>query len=136
MIERAQEKDKAQIVKILEELDLLATHQAFGGFWVAKKDGKVVGTARLKEYDNFFFLSSVGVRPGYQKHGIASQLIKELFTKAAKDIYLYTIIPDFFKKLGFKPVSPPAFLPPKDPVECQECIPEKCTCMVKSKHDS
>ena len=50
----------------------------------------------------FLFLSSLAVRPEARDDRIASQMIEQLAAQAGKPIYLYTIIPEFFRKLGFQ----------------------------------
>jgi N-acetylglutamate synthase-like GNAT family acetyltransferase len=115
-------------------LELASLSQSFEGFWVAKKNGKIIGVLQLKEYPAFLFLSSLGVVKNQREHGIASTLIKESLKKQLKPVYLYTIIPDFFKKSGFEITIPPAFLPSKEAYECNYCQPDKCVCMVKYPH--
>lgn len=122
-------KDNPRIKEILEELGLSYPSQTLDDFWVAEKNEKIVGLVQLKDHKTFFFLSSLGVSTSEQKQGIASFLVKEALKSAAKDVYLYTIQPEFFKRLGFKVVPPPPFLPAKSSFECRSCVPEKCVCM-------
>ena len=134
-IQPAQEKDKDEISKILEILDLYHPTKIPEKFWVAKSDGKVVGVACLNEYDDFFFLSSVGVVSDYQRQDIARTMLKKILGNLNKDVYLYTIIPDFFKKFGFKIVKPPRNLPSKESLECENCLSDNCVCMVKLREE-
>lgn len=113
-------------------LDLFYPSQSIDNFWVAEKDGKIVGVIRFEEHDNFFFLSSLGVKPAERKQGVASALVEKLLGSANKNVYLYTAIPDFFQKFGFQTTQPPNHLPSKSGFQCEECFPDRCVCMVKS----
>lgn len=132
-IRKALPQDHLKIKEILERLDMTYPDVVFDQFWVAETDGKVVGCVDLQEYKDFIFLASFGIDSSYQKKGHAREFLQKIFAQASKDIYLYTIIPDFFKKYGFAPCPltlAPKDLPPKR-FECQFCYPEKCVCMVK-----
>ncbi len=132
-IRKASSQDYPGIKNILEALDLFYPDVKFDQFWVAEEDGKIVGTVDLQEYKDFIFLASFGIDPSYQKKSYGREFLQKIFAQTTKDIYLYTIIPDFFKKHGFDPCPlplAPKDLPPKR-FECQFCFPEKCTCMVK-----
>jgi len=72
--------------------------------------------------------------------------MNSVITEAKKPIYLYTIIPDFFIRFGFKslttqpPNNPtthqPISLPPKSPYGCDQCLPGQCVTMVKYPGDT
>ncbi len=132
-IRKAQEKDKNEILRILKDLDLYYPSQSLNNFWVAEKDGKIVGIVQLEEYEAFFFLRSLGIIQKHRKQGIATSLLGEIFKTTQKDIYLYTISPKFFEKFGFKVCAPFPDLPSKEALGCKECYPEKCVCMLKRK---
>jgi N-acetylglutamate synthase-like GNAT family acetyltransferase len=130
-IRKAEKKDVAAIRGLIEQLDLAYPGQTFDNFWVAEENGKVVGIADLKESADIYFLSSVGTDAQHQRQGFASEFLKELLKGLKKDVYLYTIIPGFFSRLGFKAVTRPSILPVREIFNCSECQPEKCVCMVK-----
>ncbi|MFC1540748.1 GNAT family N-acetyltransferase [Candidatus Margulisiibacteriota bacterium] len=130
----AVKKDAEDITKILKELDLYYTGLQLKDFWVAEQNGQIVGTAQLEVLPDLCFLSSVGVRPTEQKHGIGKALLTELFNqcKGDKPVYLYTIIPGFFAKFGFKPTTDlPPQLPSKSRYECAACHSDRCVTMVR-----
>jgi N-acetylglutamate synthase-like GNAT family acetyltransferase len=129
-IRRAQERDAEEILKILKELDLFYPSQSLERFWVAEDKSGIAGIVRLEEFDDYFFLSSLGVKKDKRKKGIAAALLKSILKSANKNIYLYTIVPEFFKKFGFEIADPPPSLPLKDIYGCEFCVPEKCRCMV------
>ena len=134
IIRPARRSDQAQIIELLKELDLYYAGLELNDFWVAEEHCKIISTAQLEVFPEFCFLSSVGVKQTEQKHGIGQALLTELFSqcKNQKPVYLYTIIPDFFAKFGFKSTTDlPSQIPGKERYECQECHPERCITMVR-----
>ena len=131
LVRKAEIKDVAAIQALIRQLDLAYPSQTLDNFWVAEENEDVIGIADLKESADFYFLSSVGVEEKHQHKGIASTFLKELLKGLKKDIYLFTIIPDFFSQLGFKIVAQPANLPNRELFNCSECEPGKCVTMVK-----
>ena len=135
-IRPAQKKDSQRLLKILRELDLFYPSLTLDHFWVAEKGHAIVGAIRLEEYDDFYFLSCFGVIEKERKHGIAATLLEQSLKNIRKKVYLYTIIPDFFKKFGFEEAPCASSLPSKEKLGCEECSPEKCACMLKLAHAS
>lgn len=138
IIRPALTKDQLQILELLKTLDLSHHDQPLDNFWIADDNGKVVGVVRIEEFPDCCFISSLGIPETEQKKGIASKLLNHLFGLTKKNIYIYTIIPDFFKKFGFQPTSPhpsSSFiippLPSKSLLECSACYPNQCVTMVK-----
>ncbi len=136
-IRRAQGKNKQAIINLLKELDLYYNLIELKDFWVAEENNKIIATAQLLDCGEFLFLSSVGVDPKQQKHGVARKLLNKLLADQNRNTYLYTIIPDFFKKFGFEVTTTlPQNIPSKDRYECSACYPDRCVTMVKYGHDS
>ncbi|MFA6549179.1 MAG: GNAT family N-acetyltransferase [Candidatus Margulisiibacteriota bacterium] len=131
IIRPAAKKDWATIKKILQELDLYYAALTFDAFFVAENENGIIGTAQFRNFNGFNFLSSLAVVPNEQKKGIASAFIKEFISSSALPIYLYTILPAFFEKFGFKITQPIPALPSKDLYECEDCHLDKCVCMAK-----
>jgi len=133
-IRTAQGKDNQAIISLLKELDLYYSAIKIKDFWVAEENKQIIGAAQLLDCGEFLFLSSVGVDQKHQKHGVAKKLLNKLLTKQDKEIYLYTIIPDFFRRFGFEITTTlPQNLPSKDRYECADCYPERCVTMVGLK---
>ena len=137
-IRPAQNEDYLRVKKLLEELYLYYADLAFKDFWVAESKGKIVGAVQIEEFKDFLFLGSLGVAADQQNHGIAKALLDKILKNQKKDVYLYTIIPEFFKKLGFKTITPnsqlrtPNFnLPTKSRYECESCHSDQCVTMVR-----
>jgi len=135
-IRAAQKKDFDAIRGIIMELDLAYPSQSLDSFLVLEDKDHIIGIANLEEFDNFYFLSSVGVVEGFQRRGLASSFIKDLIKSLKKDVYLYTVIPGFFEKLGFKAIDPRPDLPSKTTFSCKECTPDTCVTMVKQYEGS
>jgi len=130
----AQAADEQELLRVLEELDFLYSSLSLDHFWVAEKNGAIVGTLRLEEYQDFYFLSCLGVIEKERKHGIAEALLEVTLKNLQKKVYLYTILPAFFEKYGFEETVPLSSLPSKENLGCPECLSEKCVCMVKYPH--
>jgi N-acetylglutamate synthase-like GNAT family acetyltransferase len=130
-IRLATKKDWATIKEILFEVALYFSSLTDEAFWVAEQDGRIAGVLQFFEYEDFFFLSSLAVRPEARGNKIASQMIERLAAEARKPIYLYTIIPDFFKKLGFQDSLFLPNLPSRDRYECADCHSDRCVCLVR-----
>lgn len=69
---------------------------------VAKVQQEIVGYVRIKEFENFSELCTLGVAPEHRQKGIATNLCHEVIHRARHPLYLVTIIPAFFGKLGFE----------------------------------
>ncbi len=130
-IRKATESDHENIKALLLKLDLYYATLEIKDFWIAEENNIIIATMQLKKHPNFLFLGSLGVKENYQKKGLATKLINTALKDTKQDIYLYTIIPYFFKKLNFEICQPIASLPSKDRYECEDCHLEKCVCMVK-----
>ncbi|MFH1829302.1 MAG: GNAT family N-acetyltransferase [Pseudomonadota bacterium] len=129
LIRRAQKKDWDDITHLLKDMDLVHGSISIQNFWVALQGDKVAAVAQLEPWENYFFLSSVGVRTDCRGRGIATALINQMLSHVKHDIYLYTIIPEFFEKLGFENTDPPDGNDYRRHFDCDECAPEKCACM-------
>ncbi|MFH1362335.1 MAG: GNAT family N-acetyltransferase [bacterium] len=131
-IRQARESDNPQIIKLLKELDLYYKGLELKDFWLAEKAGETIGAVKLANYDNFVYLEALGTAQKDRHLGVARKLLSETLPKISKDIYLYTIIPDFFHKFGFELISrPKILLPSKEKCECENCQPNQCVTMVK-----
>ena len=131
-IRRSQARDRAAILEIIKQQELSYPTQTLDNFWVAEEKGRVVGIADLWEFRNFLFLSSVGVAANRQHRGIATKLLNTMLSGLGKDVFLFTVTPDFFGKFGFRVVAePPKGLPPRSIFACGNCTPATCVCMCR-----
>ena len=131
-IRRSQERDRADILEIIKQQELSYPTQALDHFWVAEDKGQIAGIADLWEFRNFLFLSSVGVAENSQHRGVATKLLNTMLSGLGKDVFLFTVMPDFFGIFGFRVVAePPKGLPPRTIFACGDCTPATCVCMCR-----
>ena len=129
--------DAPHVERLLRELDLDHPQLVMDNFWIAEEGGEVAGIAHLERFGGSFYLSAVGVDEGHRGEGTARTLLERIIAEAHGPIYLYTIIPDFFRKFGFVPADPAPEIPPRSIYDCrQDCDPTKCRSMVRERHDS
>jgi N-acetylglutamate synthase-like GNAT family acetyltransferase len=129
-IRKSQAKDRTSILEIIKQHDLAYPTQTLDNFWVAEEKGQVIGIADLWEFRDFFFLSSVGVAANHQHQRVATKLLDTLLGDLRKDVYLFTVTPDFFARFGFQiTAEPPKGLPPRTIFSCSECTPDLCVCL-------
>jgi len=131
-IRKAIEEDRSAIVALLRAVEFFYPPIEISAFWVLEKDNDILAILQLDEYDDFFYLSNVVTKPSLQKEGIGSELVEGVAQQSDKDIYLFTIIPDFFNKVGFQVTEKPEKVPSEDPGICEKCDPNRCRCMVRS----
>ncbi|MFH1826247.1 MAG: GNAT family N-acetyltransferase [bacterium] len=134
-IRRATEQDKPKVIELLKDpfLDLYYDKLEYKDFWVAVKNNNIIGCVQLEDFGDFLFLGSLGIRPGSQHQGIAKRLMTEVLMQAKKEVYLYTIIPEFFTQFGFAVTDTHTHnLPSRDRYECEYCELDKCVIMLHS----
>ena len=121
--------DIPDIISILKENDLYDENEILSNFFVLSDDFSIVGVVQLAPYPSYYFLSYMAIRTDVQKKGIGGYLINGLLSGIDKPVYLYTIIPEFYEKHGFKIVMDSEILPHKNEDVCRICMPEKCRTM-------
>lgn len=116
--------------------DLDSNDMNFRDFIVAEDEGRIAGFGRLIERGNVTELGTIGVVEEFRKRDVASKIIKELIDRAdkTKDLYLTTLIPEFFEKFGFVIIDTP---PPQSMIRkieyCEGCMKVGCTVMKLKK---
>jgi N-acetylglutamate synthase-like GNAT family acetyltransferase len=94
-----------QIKQLADELWLDNTGMQRGQFQTFSDNGKVIAFGRLREHNDATELCTMGVAKEFQKKAFGKKMVKHLQSIAKHDIYLVTVIPDFFAKLGFNKVE-------------------------------
>ena len=132
IIRPAQQVDFQAIESILDELDLGHQSISMDRFWVAVDGGEVVGVSNIEDCGASCYLSAVGVRTSHQGRGIASRLLNQILEEAHKVVYIYTKIPDYFRRFGFSNSQPSQEIPPREIYDCESCCgSDECVCMVR-----
>jgi amino-acid N-acetyltransferase len=96
-------------------------------YFVFREDkGPIIGVGALHIcWAGLGEIRSVAVSPGHRGRGIGSQLVKTCVAEARvlglSEIFLLTLVPDFFKAFGFKVVSREELLPIVW-ADCVNCI--------------
>lgn len=98
-------KEFEQIKQLVEELWLDNETMQPEQFRVLSDDGKVIAFGRLREYADTTELCSMGVAKEFQKKGLGGEMVNHLLGIAGRDVYVVTVEPDFFAKMGFHKVS-------------------------------
>jgi N-acetylglutamate synthase-like GNAT family acetyltransferase len=131
----AVQDDHAAVLALLRDLELDYPARDLARFHVAERGGEIVGVAELKASDGIGLLSCVGVREDLQGQGIGREIVARVLVGVGIDVYLYTLVPGFFAKLGFvDDPAPPQRLPPRRIHGCEACDPAACRCMVRRAH--
>lgn len=95
-------RDIKEIKQYAQEFNLDCEEMKTEEFLVAKKKNKIVGFGRLKKYNGFEEISTVGVEEKEHKIGIGKSIVEALIKKSKGEFFLITMIPNFFKRFGFK----------------------------------
>jgi N-acetylglutamate synthase-like GNAT family acetyltransferase len=132
-IQKARKADWPQIIALAAKHNLDYEDMGADDFWVAIEAGRVVGICGLKKHLDCRELCSLGVEETFQKRGLGRRLVETLLQQASGDIYLATVIPEFFRKLGFEEAGPVPASMIKKADWCAGCNRERCTVMIKKR---
>ena len=94
-------------------------------FWVWEEDGAVVGCAALHvAWETLGEVRSLVVREQHRSRGVGKALVRGCLEEAQqlglKRLFVLTYLPDFFRRVGFRPV-PKGELPQKVWTDCVHC---------------
>lgn len=97
---------------------------------VAEEEKKIIGIGRIIKHTDCRELATFGVEKSYRKQGLGGKLVAELLKKTEKPVYLATIIPRYFAKLGFLKAEKILASMVKKSDWCEGCSKQNCTVMV------
>ena len=97
--------DWTDIQHLIEEYKLDDNDLSIDQFIVCKVEQKLLAFGRIKKHSDFDELSSLGVLTTYRNKGIGKIMVHELIKLITKNIFIVTVIPDYFTKLGFEKIS-------------------------------
>lgn len=101
-IRKAKKTDIKKIMKYIEKFNLDGEEIKYKEFIVAEIFGEITGFARMKKYEGIYELATLGVIEKYRNKKIGSKLVNHLLQNFEYDeLWLTTIIPEFFEKFGF-----------------------------------
>lgn len=100
-VSQCQETDFAEVEKLIELLQLDNNDLNYNQFLVAKYQDKIIGFGRLRNYSSSNELCSLGVVEPHRFKGVGTELAKSLIKRSNKPLFVVTIIPSFFNRLGF-----------------------------------
>ena len=130
-IRRAAPSDEKNVTELLEGLLLSHPLLKLENFFVADKNGEVIGVAHFEDCGENGYLSAVGVREEMRRKGVARALVSAVLGFTKKDVYVYTLESEVFSALGFIVDCPPGDIPSREIYDCREdCDPDECSCMV------
>jgi N-acetylglutamate synthase-like GNAT family acetyltransferase len=131
VVRRALALDWPRIVSLARECGLDYAGMEADEFWVAEEAGRVLGIVALKTHAECRELCALGVDAAWRGRGIGARLVRHLLGGVDGDVYLATVIPEFFERLGFeRSVDVPRSLV-KDAAWCVGCRRELCVVMVR-----
>lgn len=133
MIRNARPEDFPAVRRLAETLDLDYPGMESDRFWLAEEAAGIRGIVALLRHPDCLELVSLGVAPEARSAGLGGRLIETLVASADGDVYLATVIPDYFERHGFvRTVRAPRGLA-KDPAWCDGCDKARCTVMIRTK---
>jgi N-acetylglutamate synthase-like GNAT family acetyltransferase len=132
-IRKAAKSDFRGVRRLAAGFDLDYADMEGDDFWVAAQGPKIIGICGLAKHSDCLELRSLAVADRFRKRGVGRELVAALFEQAGQDIFLTTVIPDYFSKLGFEPATavPASMVKPED--WCAGCRRDLCRIMVKRR---
>ncbi len=129
-IRKAAISDFKAIEELLFDLNLHYPGIRLPLFWVMENSGQMIGIAQLDPVDQGYYLSAFGICKSMQRKGYGAQFLLQLQKKMKLDIYLHTVLPEFFAELGGDSVQDVFDFPKPDQSICKKhCNLSQCRCM-------
>lgn len=130
LIRHAQKEDWPQIVALAARFNLDYEGMEADDFWVATEGSRVVGICGLRRHADCQELCSLGVEETSRHRGVGTRLVMTLLQETKGDIYLATVVPEFFKRLSFEEATsvPPSMV--KKAEWCAGCRRDLCTILL------
>jgi len=98
---QAESKHLTELQIKIQEMELDNRDLHYDDFLIIEGPTRIKAFGRLKQYEGFQELCSLGVVKDLRHLGLGAKLVKELCTRAKGPLYLVSIIPDWFTSLGF-----------------------------------
>jgi len=99
------EQEFEQVKELVKEFWLDDSAMQPQQFSVLYDNENVIAFGRLREHVDATELCTMGVAKDFQKKGYGEKMVQHLQSIANRDVYLVTVIPDFFAKIDFNTVE-------------------------------
>jgi N-acetylglutamate synthase-like GNAT family acetyltransferase len=130
-VRKARELDFPQVARLARKYRLDYAGMEADAFWVVAERGQIRGICGLKKHPECLELCALGVAEKWRRRGLGERLVRAVVRKAGGELFLATVIPGYFARLGFeKAKSVPASMV-KNAEWCAGCMPELCVVMVR-----
>ncbi len=139
-IARAKNHDLREVLALLRKVNLPVEGvvDQFHNFFVARKNGNLVGCAGLEVYNSIGLIRSVAIEPSSQSQGLGRTLVRSIENlsaeKGLEEIYLLTeTAKTFFSKLNYVIIPRESANPKiKQSIEFTSVCPASGICMKKT----
>jgi N-acetylglutamate synthase-like GNAT family acetyltransferase len=91
----------AFVKKFIGDLELDDRQLSAGEFMVIAPGDELLAFGRVRQYDGFAEICSVGVHPQQRGKGLGVRITEALSSQITVPAYVVTVIPQFFAALGF-----------------------------------
>ena len=130
-IRKARREDLSRVRELAEGLGLDSPGMEDDAFWVAEDNGRIVGVCGFKRHPDCHELYALGVEESERGQGIGGDLVRTLVRDVKGDIYLATVTPGFFERVGFSRTSEFPRSMVKGGEWCEGCDRALCTVMMR-----
>ena len=135
IIRQPNEAEFEEVKNHLKKFVLDSSEADKGQFKVLLYNDKLAAFGRLKQRNDGIELCSIGVVEEYRGKKLGETIVKDILATAKTDVYLVTVIPAFFSKLGFNETKEyPASLQNKRENFCEHHHPGDCVSVMKYSH--
>ena len=90
-----------EVKKLIQTFELDNRELKASEFLIEQSGSELLGFGRIREYDGFSELCSLGVKEEQRAKGLGKKLCRALIAKSSQPLYLVCIIPEYFSSLGF-----------------------------------
>jgi len=134
-IRKASKADFPQIQGLARKYGLDYAGMEADDFWVAGEGDRILGLCALKKHPDCLELCALGVDEKRRGRGWGERLVRAVVRNAKGELFLATVIPGFFARLGFKRTAAVPASMVKNKEWCAGCTPELCAVMVRRGED-
>lgn len=101
-IRQAAKEDLTWILAEAGKFDLDTLGAEVSQFLILSLGKEKAGFGRIIEWPDFSEMATLGILEQHQKKGFSKPLIEALTEKAAKKVFLVTVLPEVFRTSGFQ----------------------------------